>query len=346
MRIGLVSPYDLGRFGGVQDQVRVLANALGARGHETVVVGPGATGPPRAVLVGNVTEVPGNGSVTPIALAPRAVTRALAALDGVDVVHLHEPLMPMISLGVLLRRAKPVVGTFHADPSALFRAGYRGLRRPLRRLLRRIDVITAVSPVAASAVEPIVPVRLIPNAVDVSAVAVANGRNQSRVAYLGRDDPRKGLGVLLEAWPTVKEAAPEAELIVVGSERTDAAPADVVFHGRVSEERKRSLLAASGVFCAPNTGGESFGVVVVEGMAAGCAVVASALPGFEYVLDGVGATVPPSHSNALAAALIGVLNDDTRRGAMQRSALARAQTFDVASVVTQYEAVYAEALGR
>lgn len=345
MRVGFVCPYDLGRFGGVQDQIRLLAGTLRDRGHETVLVGPGATGPAEAVLVGSVTEVPGNGATTPLALSPRAIRRTAEALDGLDVIHVHEPFMPMVSLGAVVKKRTPTVGTFHADPSRLFRLGYRVVAPLLRRLVVRLDVITAVSPVAASAIEHLGEVRIVPNALDVSWDVDDVVRNEARVAFLGRNDPRKGLAVLLEAWPAVKNSVPLAELIVIGSDHVRNAPADVVFHGRVGEDRKRTLLASSGVFCAPNTGGESFGVTVAEAMAAGAAVVASDLPGFRFVLDGTGLMVPPGEPEALSDALVTVLTETATRTEMQRKGRDRAMVFDVERVASSYEDMYASVAG-
>lgn len=340
MRIGLVSPYDLGRFGGVQDQLRVLAAELRRRGDDVVIVGPGETGPPGAALVGGITEVPGNGATTPITLSPRAVGRAVTALIEVDVIHLHEPLMPALCFGLLRRKLAPTVATFHADPPPWLRRMYRTGRSMVGRLLSGAQVVTAVSPVAASVIAGVRRPLIIPNALDLRHPPSGLARNEARIAFLGRNDPRKGLAVLLRAWPEVKAARPDAELIVIGTEPVRHSPGDVVFHGRVSEERKRDLLGASGVFCAPNTRGESFGVTVAEAMAAGCAVVASALPGFEFVLAGSGVTVPPGDSAQLAAALIQLLNDDQQRRRLRDAARSRAAAFDVTRVVDQYHRTY------
>jgi phosphatidylinositol alpha-mannosyltransferase len=184
---------------------------------------------------------------------------------------------------------------------------------------------------------------IVPNAIDVAAYDLPVGRVARRVAFLGRDEPRKGLDLLLEAWPRIRERHPSAELIVIGVDRVGPPPG-VKFVGRVSDSEKRRFLASSAVFVAPNTGGESFGIVVAEAMAAGCAVVASDLPAFRLVLEDNGLLVPVGDVTALADAVNGVLDDEAelaRLGAAAREAVKR---FDWSKVLDAYRDCYRRAL--
>ena len=213
-----------------------------------------------------------------------------------------------------------------------------------RRLLGRLDVVTAVSPVAASAVPALEAVRIIPNGVDTSEYETGP-KNPASVMFLGRDDPRKGLDVLLEAWPAVLDAVPGARLTVVGADRDDETPG-VSWLGRVSEEDKRAALAASEVFAAPNTSGESFGIVLVEAMSAGCVVVASALPAFARVLGDAGELIQPNDAVGLAERIVDVLSDDTGRSDRSAASVARAARFDGTEVAAAYLEAYEDAIGR
>lgn len=340
MKVAIVCPYDLGRFGGVQDQALSLAAWLRDVGHEAFVVGPG-DGPAGTVSVGRSVPVPANGSVAPVSLRPRQLKRLVAATEGVDVVHIHEPLMPTVSLAATRLPDVPKVGTFHADPSRTLRRLYRSAGAVARRIVARLDVVTAVSPVAASVVDGLAPVRLVPNGIDVAAYHPSPG-SFGRVAFLGRDDPRKGLDVLLAAWPQVLAAIPDAELVVAAGERREEL-AGVRF-ATVPEGEKRAYLQDASIYCAPNLGGESFGIVLVEGMAAGCAVVASALPAFAHVLGDAGVLTKPGDADGLAGALIRVLGDAALCRELQDRALQRVARFDRRAVLDGYLAAYQAAM--
>jgi phosphatidylinositol alpha-mannosyltransferase len=336
----------------VQDQVGKLATWLAEAGHEAVVIGPGResvlAGSPPTTLLGPTVGVRANRSTAPILLDPRVVRSLRSAVEGCDVVHVHEPLMPAVGPAAMLGLDLPEVATLHADPSPAVRRLYRTARPLVRRVLGRAAVVTAVSPVAASAVGPL-PVRLVPNGIDVAGYT-GNHRGVAlagQVAFVGRDEPRKGLGVLLEAWPRVVEAVPGSELVVVGAD----APAGhgrggsaVRFLGRVSDEEKRRVLGESAVLCAPNTGGESFGIVLVEAMAAGCVVVASALPGFVHVLGDAGVLVSPEDPAALAAAVTGLLGDPARLADLADRSRTRVRRFDREVVLAGYLAAYRDAV--
>lgn len=343
MRIGLVCPYDLGAAGGVQDQVVLLAAWLREAGHDVIVVGPGTADLAGFVSAGPVTVVPANGAATPLALHRDAASKTLEALAAVDVVHLHEPLMPQVCLAALRDAPASLVGTFHAAPSRMGRSVYSLARPVTRRWLSRLAVKTAVSAVAA---EPLSgPVRIIPNGIDTAAYR-SKGKTGATVMFLGRDDERKGLAVLLAAWPTVVARVPEARLTVVGAAADGRSLPRVTFTGRVSDAEKRAHLAETEVFCAPNLGGESFGIVVAEAMAAGCAVVASGLRSFVQVAGAAAEYVPPRDSAGLAGAIVALLTDHPRRSALAAEAVVTSRRFDVGIVAGAYLDTYAEAIAR
>ncbi len=345
MKVGIVCPYDLGRFGGVQDQAIRLTRWLAAAGHSATLVGPGDEGPDGAVLLGRTTTVPANRAATPIGVDIRMLGRLQDHLGSMDVVHVHEPMMPVVGPAALQVEGPAKVATFHADPPRWARRAYRSMSAVARAILRPADVVTAVSPVAASAIAKVAPdCRIVPNGIDVSDYPDRRG-DPRHVVFLGRDDPRKGLSVLLKAWSYVIEAEPEARLTVVGARR-ERAPDGVTFLGPVSEERKRAELGAAGIFCAPNRGGESFGLVVLEGMAASCAVVASRIPAFTHVLDEAGIFAQPGDPVALADRLLRLLRNPDAVERFGAAARRRAAQFDGPVVAGRYLDAYAEAIDR
>ena len=342
MRVALVSPYDLGLPGGVQDQVVQLSHWLEDLGHESIVVGPGDSGPEGAILIGSTRSIRANRASTPIALNPAVSRRLKQAIENADVVHIHEPLMPFVSAAATAIDTHPTVGTFHADPPTWARFGYRVGSSVWSRLIGRIDVVTTVSNVSESAIAPFVDARVIPNGIDIARYG-GGEKARNRVVFLGRDDERKGLQVLLDAWPSVLETVPDAELVVIGASRDDRIPG-VTYLGRVDGEDKRAELATAEIFCAPNLGGESFGIVVAEGMASECAVVASAIPAFIDVLGDSGVLTPPGDVNSLAEALASLLTNADLMRERQASALAAVGRFDGKSVARQYVNAYEDAV--
>ena len=342
MHVAIVCPYDLGKPGGVQDQVIRLAGWLERVGHCATVIGPGTQGPPGAVLVAGTSVVRANAAATPIALDPRVRSRINDAIGTADVVHIHEPLMPTVSLMATRIGDRPTVGTFHADAPPWARKGYATLSPIIRKILGRLDVVTTVSPVARSAIAGVIEARVIPNGIDIDAYG--NGDPvPGRVAFLGRDDPRKGLDVLLEAWPEVLGAHDAASLHVMGASR-DTEIDGVTFLGPVGNDEKYTELAEAEVFVAPNLRGESFGIIVAEGMASRCAVVASGIPAFLHVLGDSGEIVAPGDSRDLTGAVVRLLADDARRENLARRARDRVAMFDGVRVVDEYIAAYEDAM--
>jgi len=359
MRVVLVSPYSWTIPGGVNVHVAALAKHLRARGHEVRVIAP-ADGPvePGVSALGRTLPVPWNGSVARLTFGPRVASRIKIALRRTrpDVVHIHEPFSPSASLLALRAAKMPVVATFHASIDSRI---YRIAGIPLRRLWRKLAARIAVSKAACMSVERIFGpgVRIIPNGVETStyaAVPDADGSG-STILYFGRLESRKGPQVLVEAIPALRERVPDARIVIAGDgplrrrleEAVPAAHRDAVtFTGRFPDDDRLRLLADAAVVCLPAIGGESFGIVLVEAMAAGRPIVASAIPGFAAVaragLDAV--LVPSGDARALADGVAGLLADPAKATALGRSAREAASRFDWDHVTTEIEAVYREAI--
>ena len=215
------------------------------------------------------------------------------------------------------------------------------------RALQRPDVmVTAVSRQASGALASgWGPERIVPNGIDVSFVAEAVERRRGRVAFLGRDEPRKGLSLLLEAWPEIKRRHAHAELVVMGAERPDP-PEGVVFLGRVPEEVKERTLRSAEVYVAPNLGGESFGIVLVEAMTAGCAVVASDLLSFQDVVGNTASLFKTGSVAALVDRVAEVLGDAALAGRMSIAGQERAARFAWNRVGPAYRECYEQVLNQ
>ncbi len=198
MKIAIVCPYSIDVPGGVQQQAIGLVDGIRTAGHQAWLVAPGTMGPPDVKLLGPAVRVRANGSVAPIALRPGTASKTRRAIAAADVVHIHEPLVFPTSSAALLGAGPPAVGTFHADPSPWMRRAYRVAAPVLRRTLSKLAAATAVSEVAAAAVRGLVDeISLIPNGIDVGAYSIEIERHPTRVVFLGRDEPRKGLDILL-----------------------------------------------------------------------------------------------------------------------------------------------------
>lgn len=360
MRIGMVCPYSFDVPGGVQSHVLQLAEVMRARGHDVSVLAPASVGsdvPDYVVSGGKAVPIPYNGSVARLRFGPathRKVKKWLADGDF-DVLHLHEPNAPSLSMLALMIAEGPIVATFHTSTTkSLTLSVFQGILRPWHeKIVGRIAVSDLarrwqMEALGSDAVE-------IPNGVDVSAIASAPllagyPRPGKTVLFLGRyDEPRKGMEVLVGALPAVVERFGGVEVLVVGRGDEDAlrdSAGDLAGHlrflGQVDDAEKASALRSADVYCAPNTGGESFGIVLVEAMAAGTPVVASDLDAFRRVLcDGeAGRLVPVGDCDALAAALIEVLGDDRLRSRYVTAAAAAVRRYDWPVVADEIMLVY------
>lgn len=360
MKVGIACPYAWDVPGGVQIHIRDFTEELIRRGHTVSVLAPGGEDdvvPPYVVKVGRPISVPYNGSVARVTFGPRVAARVRRWLadGGFDVVHVHEP--ASLSLGMLATwwADVPVVATFHSamKHSRVMSAAHGILQSVFEKFSARIAVSeearrTLVHHVGGDAV-------LIPNGLYVDRFTAPARPEwwspQGTVSFLGRlDEPRKGLQVLLDAWPSIQQAFPKARLLVAGSgdieEIRRGLPQPgreaVDFLGRISDEDKAAMLASSDLYVAPHLGGESFGIVLAEAMAAGAPVVASDLEAFRAVLDDgrLGALVPPGDPVALAAAAKDLLAEPYRRETYRQAALVAVQRYDWPRVADEVLAVY------
>ncbi|BBY84157.1 glycosyltransferase family 4 protein [Mycolicibacterium pulveris] len=365
MRIGMVCPYSFDVPGGVQSHVLQLAEVMRSRGHEVSVLAPSSpdvTLPDYVVSGGRAVPIPYNGSVARLRFGPathRMVKRWLAEGDF-DVLHLHEPNAPSLSMLALNIAEGPIVATFHTSTTkSLTLSVFEPILRPMHeKIVGRIAVSELarrwqMEALGSDAVE-------IPNGVDVESFASApllDGypRPGKSVLFLGRfDEPRKGMAVLLRALPTLVERFEDIEILIVGRgdadelrENAGKLARHLRFLGQVDDREKASAMRSADVYCAPHTGGESFGIVLVEAMAAGTPVVASDLDAFRRVLmDGaVGRLVPVDDSAALAEGLIEMLENDILRERYIEAASDAVRRYDWSVVARQIMRVYETVAG-
>jgi phosphatidylinositol alpha-mannosyltransferase len=344
----VVCPYDLGEHGGVQHLCEELTSHLRSSGTDATLIGVGSTrrlgGPgteDATVPVGRAFKIRANASNVPLTLSPLSWKRMREALEDVDVVHVHEPMMPLAGWAAL-NTGKPSVMTFHADAPAWARGLYA--KAPFVAQRMRSSVLTAVSEAAKRSIPPgWGDVRVIPNAIDVAAYDLPVGRVNHRIAFLGRDDPRKGLDIALKAFGLVHKEHHQSELMVMGANRPEEIPG-VRFLGRVTEGEKHRMLASSAIYVAPNTQGESFGIVLAEAMAAGCAVLASDLDAFRAVAGNSAVLFPVGDVAALAREMGRLLKDGEERTRLGEVGKEAVKAYDWSRVLGMYLEAYADAV--
>jgi phosphatidylinositol alpha-mannosyltransferase len=365
MRIGMVCPYSFDVPGGVQSHVLQLAKVMRARGHEVSVLAPASPHvslPDYVVSAGRAIPIPYNGSVARLQFSPAVHGRVRKWLTqgDFDVLHLHEPNAPSLSMWALRVAEGPIVATFHTSTTkSLTLSVFQGVLRPWHeKIVGRIAVSDLarrwqMEALGSDAVE-------IPNGVDVGSLASAaplDGypRPGKTVLFLGRyDEPRKGMSVLLDALPRVVERFGDVQLLIVGHGDEDELRGQagelmryIRFLGLVDDAGKAAAMRSADVYCAPNIGGESFGIVLVEAMAAGTPVVASDLDAFRRVLsDGeIGSLVPVGEAAALADALIEVLDNDLLRQRYVAAGSEAVRRYDWSVVASQIMRVYETVAG-
>jgi len=367
MRIGMVCPYSFDVPGGVQSHVLQLADVMHRGGHDVSVLAPASHEaqialPDYVVSGGKAVPIPYNGSVARLRFGPathRKVKRWL--IDGsFDVLHLHEPNAPSLSMLALNIAEGPIVATFHTSTTkSLTLSVFEPFLRPMHeKIVGRIAVSDLarrwqMEALGSDAVE-------IPNGVDVASFASApllDGypRQGKSVLFLGRyDEPRKGMAVLLAALPALVKHFADIEILIVGRgdeeelrEEAGKLAGHLRFLGQVDDAQKASAMRSADVYCAPHLGGESFGIVLVEAMAAGTPVVASDLDAFRRVLeDGeAGRLVPVDDAAALATGLIDMLENDVTRNRYIEAASAAVGRYDWSVVEREIMRVYETVAG-
>ena len=362
MKIALVSPYDWMVPGGVNNHCAHLRSQFVERGHDVRIVAPSSkeVHDDGVITIGTrPVTLPVAGSIARISLSLTlaAPVRKLLASERFDVVHVHEPFMPVLPIHFLRYSDAVNVGTFHASRSDDQFFYYSWGKRHLRRWIRRLDGKIAVSPAATRFVERYFPgyYNIIPNGVDIAHFAKAKPLEEFQdgklnVLFVGRPEKRKGLGHLLPAFAMVRKKRKDVRLIVVGAGKFDRYKRmarslrleDVEFRGYVSNEELPRYHRSAHVFCAPNTGFESQGIVLLEAMAAGLPIVASNIEGFASVLTHSvqGLLVLPGNEVSLADALLELLDDEPGRRRMGEEGRRHAEDFSWDRVSQQILSYY------
>jgi len=360
LRIGIFAPYDLARAGGVTNQIRSQARALRRLGHAVRVFGP-ASAPLEegsVALCGSVSLTI-SGTASGLGLDPRSAGRVarLFREEPFDIVHVHEPLTPLVPwVAVRLARA-PVVGTFHVhrEGGHIFYPRARTLLAPLmRRLAHRI----AVSEAARRTVADHFPgdYEIIPNGIEVDEFSARRPRPDAfepgrlHVLYVGRLEPRKGVDHLVHAMSAVQRQLPHARLVVVGDgperERlrtlAGALGIDVIFAGRVDDATLPAYFQWSDVVASPALGGESFGIVLLEAMACGTPIVASRIEGYVGLAGAAdcGPLVPPGDADAIAGALVPLLENEAYRRLVGARGAVAARQYDWSALASRLVVIY------
>jgi phosphatidylinositol alpha-mannosyltransferase len=365
MRVGIVCPYSFDVPGGVQNHIQDLAETLIGLGHEVSVLAPADDEtqlPPYVVPAGRSVPVPYNGSVARLAFGPLSAARVKRWLSAgrFDVIHVHEPMTLSLAMYAALYARVPVVATFHTAQtrSRLMGAAQGMLRVVLEKITARIAVSDLARRVQVEHFDG--GAWEIPNGVAVSKFAEAvplpgwPGPGGA-IGFLGRfEESRKGFPILLNALSRLVPGRPDLRLLVAGpgdpgealAGRAKAIRDRVTFLGKVSEADKARMLSSVDLYIAPNTGGESFGMILTEAMAAGTPVVASDLDAFRRVLDGgrAGVLFPVGDADALAAAVGGLLDDPARRAELAARAAGVVAGFDWPAVAARIVEVYATAI--
>jgi phosphatidyl-myo-inositol alpha-mannosyltransferase len=368
VKVGIVVPYSWSFWGGVQEHADLQARALRRLGHDARIVmghdppgrltwllhpkqGRHTTPPDYVIPVGRSVIVPANASLPNIILSPQSMLRMRRVWEEqrFDVVHVHEPLAPVLSAFALASAPCPVVATCH---SAGERLGWYPLGKSLWGVLAdRIDQRIAVSESARRAAEPYVggPFDVIPNGIDLPPVVDPGGRN-GNVVFIGRNEPRKGVPVLLRAWQDV-HARTGARLRFIGADplsirwlarRQGFSLDGIDLLGGVHEDDLTEELQAASLLVAPSLGGESFGMVLTRAFACSTPVVASNIEGYAQVADHdeTGILVPPGDPNALAGAVIELLEDEERRSAYGAAARKAAEPYSWDRIGAQLVQIY------
>ena len=362
MKIGLVTPYIYPLPGGVNAHVKFLYENLIARGHDVRIIssvhGAQSHDEGDVIRLGYGFSVPANGSVGTMTVSPRLArqVREMLERERFDVLHFHEPFVPFLSL-VLLRESQSInVATFHAY--AGWSPAYEFGKRMLGRFARRLHGRIAVSAAARHFIDHYFPgdYKVIPNGVDIARVASAQPIARYRdgtlnILFLGRFESRKGALYLLKAYRVLRQRGVNCRLLLIGTgpqEReirryvATRRLTGVELLGRVSDEDKARYFATADVYVSPATGGESFGIVLLEAMAAGTPIVCSDIHGYKGVVrrGREALLVPPHNPKALAGALATVLADDDLRERMAASGIDRAEEFSWERVTAKVEDYY------
>lgn len=366
MKIGLVCPYNMFRGGGVQECVLALQRELTKRGHKALILTPQPRNVPKKVpkyilLLGSGTDVRSFRTTAQVSVSvdPAGLYQELTK-QRFDLLHFHEPWVPILSRQILGRSSSINVATFHAKlPDTVVHKTIEKVITPYTKsILGYFDALTAVSDAAADYAKTVTkqPIEIIPNGIDLNKYTTnRQSKNQPTILFVGRLERRKGLKYLLRVYRILVKHRPDVRLIIAGDgpekERHQYISkqwglTNISFRGFVSEKEKLALLSKATVFCSPALYGESFGIVLLEAMAAGLPVVAGDNPGYRAVMQDTGliSLVDPADSQEFARRLQLLLFDDSIRRAWQKWAKKYVQQFDYSKVVDAYERLYEQAI--
>jgi len=369
VKVGLVSPYDFASPGGVTDHVRHLARQLRRLHHEVRVFAPSSRADvdfdtAEFYRIGSPIAVPVNDSVARITLSFHLADRvaAIIARERFDLLHFHEPLMPALPMTMLRMSQAANVGTFHAFAKSNMGYYYgRPLLEPYLAHLHRGIAVSAPAKAFVNRYFPDFPLRVIPNGIDVSTFHPGHAPirhlrdDRINILFVGRLEKRKGLGYLLRAYESMKPRLPNSRLIVVGDGPLRGSVEgyisrhrvpDVVMAGYVPDSVLPRYYCSADIFCAPATGAESFGIVLLEAMASGLPIVATEIDGYMSVLEPGrdSLTVTPKSWAELSAALVILARDQDLRRRMGAYGLEKAGRYAWEEVASQVLGVYREAL--
>ncbi len=363
MKIGLVCPYNIFKGGGVQECVLAVQTELAKRGHEALIVTPEPREHPTKIpkfirMLGTATDVKSPFHTTAqvsVSVDPNEVEELLET-EKFDVLHFHEPWVPLLSRQLLQKSKAKNIATFHAKlPDTVMSRTIEVVVTPYTRsVLKYLDTLTAVSDAAASYVKSITktPVKIIPNGIDLNKYRTIGSKKQDgkTIFYIGRLERRKGLKYLLRAVNKLQTTQPDVRLVIAGDgpdrqqlERyANELGVSVEFLGRVDESTKMKYLHEASVFCSPARYGESFGIVLLEAMACGLPVVAGDNPGYATVMKDTGrlSLVDPKDTPEFSRKLDLMMNDESLRAAWQAWAATEVKQYDYPLIVDQYEAIY------
>lgn len=365
IRIGMVCPYGWDTPGGVQSHMRDLAEYLIGEGHFVSILAPisddAVSFEDYVVNAGKPISIPVNGSVARVLFGPLASSRAKQwiASGDFDLLHLHEPAIPSLSLLACSAAEGPLVGTFHVSTpkkKAIYAIG-----PILEPIVEKLTARIAVSELARSTLKDHFETDavVIPNGIDgqkyANAPITKEFSGPNTIGFMGRfEEPRKGLQVLIDSLAIVARFVPDVKYLIAGPGDSDEFVKNlnpqlqnrITFLGRLSDRQKESFLKSVEIYVAPNTGGESFGIILTEALSAGTAVVASDIPAFKAVLENgeVGALFRNEDSSDLAKVIVALLRDDARREKLANNGKLSAQKYDWQVVAEQIESVYEMAI--
>lgn len=368
MRIGLICPYNIGKGGGVQEGVLAMQRELKHRGHYTKVITPlpreaDVSKWPDIIFVGTAADIKSPFATTAqvsVSLQNEAIEKVLIE-ERFDILHFHEPWVPVMSRQILNKSSSKNIATFHARlPDTVMSKTIEAVVTPYTKpLLKHFHVLTAVSAAAAEYTQSITDqeIQIIPNGINLRKYQVVrnNTDTEQTILFIGRLEKRKGLKYLLKAFAQIQEDYPSARLVIAGEgpdrEKLERFARElgidrIEFRGYIDEADKLSLLSEASVFCSPALYGESFGIVLLEAMAASVPIIAGDNPGYRAVLQDRGklSLVNPKETDEFSRRLAIFLDDSDVKGLWCEWAHEYVKKFDYPRIIDQYEALYSTLL--